>query len=97
MAIGTILGYNQSESALGMKSPERCKPDYELIIKKLNQESAAIHTALDGLLRAHYAEYYIPGELTLPQAIGFLYLKSQDCLRAIEATIKAQEAESQSS
>jgi hypothetical protein len=93
MTIGQNVGYSPGVVEMSTKSPERCKPDYEAIIKKLNHECCEIQKAIEGLLQAHQAEFYIPGELTLSQAVGFLHLKNHDCLTAIEKIMAEQEKE----
>jgi len=81
-------GMGVGESA---KSPERCKPDYEAIIKRLNQELAETDEALNYLQALNNLNINIPGDGSMIQITGALYLRQSTLKKAIALKIKEQE------
>ncbi len=89
------MGINTSYPGGGLseaaKSMERCKPDYETIIKRLNEECKETEEALTLLQVLNNLNINIPGDGSMIQITGALYLRQSILKKLIAQKIKEQE------
>jgi len=85
-----ISGQGYPEGA--MKSAERCKPDYEMIIKRLKEEQEEVDTAIACIKAlANLEKVRIPGNNSLIEIAGAMLLRETAIDKAIAYNIKQQE------